>query len=264
MTGDSLSDNGNTFRAAGVPDSRIYWHGRYSDGPNWVDYLQGDINEKHDVQIFNYAYGGATACQDITTETFFPFVKNLTSQIVDVVADVTSGKIPTGNNVKLVPVQWIGSNDILVALTKARLNGNMLTDSEIATTVTSLITCRITGAAALARIPGVRDVVLVPLPAIHASPMAPAAMKPMIKQLVTVISQQMAIAVADLQSKLDAAKLGVTVHLLGDSSWIETGMQSVRPPYKTFNNDAHPETRFHSWFALKGFLPRMRQLRLLP
>ncbi|GLC41508.1 hypothetical protein PLESTM_001203700 [Pleodorina starrii] len=188
----------------------------------------------------------------------------MTGQIVDFVADVTSGKIPTGNNVKLVPVQWIGSNDVLKALTKVRLTGKMLTDSEIAATVTSLITCRITGAAALARIPGVKDVVLVPLPAIHTSPMVPAAMKPMIKQLGAVISQQMAIAVADLQSKLDAAKLDVTVHLLGDSNWMETGMQTIRPPFKVLNNDAHPETRFHNWFALKVFLPRMRQLRLLP
>jgi phospholipase/lecithinase/hemolysin len=36
--GDSLSDNGNTLAAAGVPQPP-YFDGRWSDGPNWVDYF---------------------------------------------------------------------------------------------------------------------------------------------------------------------------------------------------------------------------------
>jgi phospholipase/lecithinase/hemolysin len=36
--GDSLSDNGNTLAAAGVPQPP-YFDGRWTDGPNWVDYF---------------------------------------------------------------------------------------------------------------------------------------------------------------------------------------------------------------------------------
>jgi phospholipase/lecithinase/hemolysin len=38
--GDSLSDNGNTLAAAGVPQPP-YYDGRWTDGPNWVDYFTG-------------------------------------------------------------------------------------------------------------------------------------------------------------------------------------------------------------------------------
>jgi phospholipase/lecithinase/hemolysin len=38
--GDSLSDNGNTLAAAGVPQPP-YYNGRWTDGPNWVDYFTG-------------------------------------------------------------------------------------------------------------------------------------------------------------------------------------------------------------------------------
>ena len=36
--GDSLSDNGNTLATAGVPQPP-YYDGRWTDGPNWVDYF---------------------------------------------------------------------------------------------------------------------------------------------------------------------------------------------------------------------------------
>jgi phospholipase/lecithinase/hemolysin len=38
--GDSLSDNGNTLAAAGFPQPP-YYDGRWTDGPNWVDYFTG-------------------------------------------------------------------------------------------------------------------------------------------------------------------------------------------------------------------------------
>jgi phospholipase/lecithinase/hemolysin len=38
--GDSLSDDGNTFAVSGVPGIP-YFDGRYSNGPNWVDYFPG-------------------------------------------------------------------------------------------------------------------------------------------------------------------------------------------------------------------------------
>ena len=39
--GDSLSDNGNLVLIEGqpVPDPELYWEGRLSNGPVWVEYL---------------------------------------------------------------------------------------------------------------------------------------------------------------------------------------------------------------------------------
>lgn len=55
--GDSLSDHGrlnkNTFGLMVKPDT--YWKSRWSNGPNWVDYVANALNLK----IFNYAVGGA-------------------------------------------------------------------------------------------------------------------------------------------------------------------------------------------------------------
>jgi hypothetical protein len=47
--GDSLSDNGNTFAVSGFPGIP-YFDGRYSNGPNWVDYFHG-IAEHFNVDI---------------------------------------------------------------------------------------------------------------------------------------------------------------------------------------------------------------------
>ena len=40
--GDSLSDTGNTFLAAGIPPAP-YYQGHYSNGPIWLEYLAGRL-----------------------------------------------------------------------------------------------------------------------------------------------------------------------------------------------------------------------------
>jgi phospholipase/lecithinase/hemolysin len=74
--GDSLSDNGNTFAVSGVPGFP-YFEGRYSNGPNWVDYFPGiaeqfrvDISPatawlqdptNSDIDTTDFAVGGSTS-----------------------------------------------------------------------------------------------------------------------------------------------------------------------------------------------------------
>ena len=43
--GDSLSDNGNTFSTAGLPKAP-YYNGRWTNGPNWVDYFLNSLVPK--------------------------------------------------------------------------------------------------------------------------------------------------------------------------------------------------------------------------
>ncbi|MBD5657109.1 MAG: SGNH/GDSL hydrolase family protein [Candidatus Eremiobacteraeota bacterium] len=62
--GDSLSDQGNTESAFGLPPAKLYYHGRYSDYENYIDLLAGQFGIKVTNSLArggtNYAYGFAT------------------------------------------------------------------------------------------------------------------------------------------------------------------------------------------------------------
>ncbi|NEP22765.1 SGNH/GDSL hydrolase family protein [Moorena sp. SIO3I6] len=71
--GDSLSDQGNLFNATveRIPPSPPYFEGRFSNGPNWVDYLAGDLELNPTLfttlgsgaiptEGINFAFGGST------------------------------------------------------------------------------------------------------------------------------------------------------------------------------------------------------------
>jgi thermolabile hemolysin len=57
--GDSLSDNGNyvLFDDQPLPDLRLYWKGRFSNGPVWVEYLTDPTH--FDTNLTDRAFGGA-------------------------------------------------------------------------------------------------------------------------------------------------------------------------------------------------------------
>jgi outer membrane lipase/esterase len=56
--GNSVSDNGNVFRLTkqAYPDPKVFYQGRYSNGPIWLDQLQSKFHPS----VEDYAYGGAT------------------------------------------------------------------------------------------------------------------------------------------------------------------------------------------------------------
>lgn len=53
--GDSLSDNGNLYKAIAYPPPP-YWNGRFSNGPVTVEYLANSLH----APLLDFAYGGAT------------------------------------------------------------------------------------------------------------------------------------------------------------------------------------------------------------
>lgn len=61
--GDSLSDTGITFRFSGIPpagnDNFPYFAGRFSNGLNWIDYLEESLSLADD-ELVNFAVGGAS------------------------------------------------------------------------------------------------------------------------------------------------------------------------------------------------------------
>jgi thermolabile hemolysin len=100
--GDSLSDNGNTFAAAGIPQPP-YFAGRFTNGPNWVDYFTR-LAELPPATAFlqnrgtNFAVGGSTS----------PF---LSVQIVTYLA--ANGGHANRDDLYVV---WIGANDFQAGL----------------------------------------------------------------------------------------------------------------------------------------------------
>jgi outer membrane lipase/esterase len=62
VLGDSLSDRGNIYRATfgAIPQSPPYWHGRFSNGPVWADYVIGAFAAR-DLPTGDHAWGGARA-----------------------------------------------------------------------------------------------------------------------------------------------------------------------------------------------------------
>ena len=57
--GDSLHDTGNLFKATeGEMPSRIYYEGRFSNGPVYCEYLADIFSEKagRKIALKNYAY----------------------------------------------------------------------------------------------------------------------------------------------------------------------------------------------------------------
>ncbi|KXZ50312.1 hypothetical protein GPECTOR_17g951 [Gonium pectorale] len=296
----AATEPGNVFRATNsvLPDPKVYWQGRFTNGYNWVDYLNMTLSNKVKAQVLNYAYGGASACSSAYTATNFPFVREMDGQTAAFVADVQSGKIPSGKNTRIIPLQLIGGNDVLLGLTAAARSGRLPTEAELVSLVAALVRCRLGALRAYTELPGVRDAVLLPLGPIYVAPVVPAFMRPMVKELIDTIDARLEEAVAALQAELDgrpkgAPGAGVRVHALGGNSWIARGSSLTQPPFANvtdpcfwnrgsvlrltpglvpcadpenylFYDDTHISSRFHKWVALEGVVPRLQQLRILP
>jgi phospholipase/lecithinase/hemolysin len=114
VLGDSLSDTGNLFAATGgaIPPSP-YYHGRFSNGPIWVEYLAAAL----DVPFEDLAYGGAKTDQgnlfDGLSGGDFP---GLADEVVTLMT-------PRALDPDAVYVVWAGANDFREALSDALPRG---------------------------------------------------------------------------------------------------------------------------------------------
>lgn len=121
--GDSLSDPGNTFEATqeNIPPPP-YYDGRFSNGPNWIDYLGQDLGlnptpvtdvisgSAQPTEGINFAFGGATTGTDNTISLTFPVFAGLPA----LQQEIQSFKslVPTADPDALYIV-WAGANDYL-------------------------------------------------------------------------------------------------------------------------------------------------------
>lgn len=102
--GDSLSDNGNLFRAIGLPPDP-YLDGRFSDGPVWNEGILQDFTAAGEVSA-NFAFGGATAVANGDP------VPDLSLQLGSFGASVPKAALGDRPLASL----WFGANDILDAI----------------------------------------------------------------------------------------------------------------------------------------------------
>jgi phospholipase/lecithinase/hemolysin len=119
--GDSLSDTGNVFNASqatGTVFPPIYFNGRFSNGPNWVDYLAEDLNLSPtpvtalglgipSTQGINFAFGGATTGLDNTIDPRLPGLQQQVGLFTQLVPATQAA------NPDALYVLWAGANDYL-------------------------------------------------------------------------------------------------------------------------------------------------------
>ena len=103
--GDSLSDDGNAFRATGgaIPLSPPYFNGRFSNGPVWVEGFPAELKLPVGTTN-NFAVGGATSG---TANTASPLLPGLATEL-DRFLLVSPKVNPNG-----LFVIWAGANDYL-------------------------------------------------------------------------------------------------------------------------------------------------------
>ncbi|KAJ3355252.1 hypothetical protein HDU83_003829, partial [Entophlyctis luteolus] len=99
--GDSASDNGNYFAATGLPTAP-YWHGRFSNGPVWVEYLAQYLSNS---TLHDYAWAYSTANVSDAISSY--------SGIPDLFAQLKTFKNETSVNYETtVFTVFSGANDI--------------------------------------------------------------------------------------------------------------------------------------------------------
>jgi phospholipase/lecithinase/hemolysin len=106
--GDSLSDNGNSYVAQGLPPSPPYYRGRWTNGPNWVDYFPSIAHRFAPVTAFlkdsgrgtNFAVGGSPSTA-------------LATQIGAFLASPRAGGQASPHDLYVI---WIGANDFSAGL----------------------------------------------------------------------------------------------------------------------------------------------------
>lgn len=111
--GDSLSDNGNKYAVYHIPVSPPYWHGRFSNGPVWNEYLayawhlipnpKQNPNYPRNQKFWDYAFGdGVVLKSDIRPN-------RPTRSLMEEVAKLR--KEHATLNQDMLITYWIGAND---------------------------------------------------------------------------------------------------------------------------------------------------------
>lgn len=117
--GDSIADQGRRLVTSNytVPDPNYYWKGRFSNGPNYVDYLNNTrtaYNRTIYQVVSNQAVGQATSCSNEYIAALDANILTVGEQVDAYLSQRPASAISTGNNRAVI--MFIGMNDIGWAL----------------------------------------------------------------------------------------------------------------------------------------------------
>lgn len=178
--GDSLSDPENTRNQTAllnsqipiipiIPPSPFYFNGRFSNGPNWVDYLTDKLELKptpftqvlggvSPIKGINFAYGGSTTTDDNTILPK-PRLPGLQQQIGSFTSRIPPNTTADANALYIL---WAGANDYLPT--------ESLTFKPFTTADTTL--ANLTGAVQTLAGVGAKNIMVVNLPTLGKLPRA--------------------------------------------------------------------------------------------
>lgn len=144
--GNSISDTGNILNLTNgaFPPSSVYYQGRFSDGPVWLDYVAEDLgsnvsnfygsNLTGTEKVINFSIGGATTGTGTlgdTSEVSFPGVTNQVNNFLDYLGDKPI-------NEEALFILWAGENDYIQAAQKGEPLNPTIPISNIANSLTQL------------------------------------------------------------------------------------------------------------------------------
>jgi thermolabile hemolysin len=144
--GNSISDTGNVFNLTNgtFPPSSLYYQGRFSNGPVWIDYLEQDLgintsnfygSDLTNVEEgFNFSIGGATTGTTTlgdTPEFSFPGVTTQVNNFLDYLGD-------NQINEDALFILWAGENDYVQAAQNGEPLDPTIPISNIANSLTKL------------------------------------------------------------------------------------------------------------------------------
>ncbi|KAJ3355061.1 hypothetical protein GGF32_002204 [Allomyces javanicus] len=115
--GDSMSDNGNTWKLTNQTwPLAPFDHGRFSDGPVWVEHLAGMLPDAGQpaLSLRNFAYGGATTSNAFIQGYSGPKEDVPVPSVQDQLATFAKERAQTGADKygRTLYTVWAGGNDI--------------------------------------------------------------------------------------------------------------------------------------------------------
>jgi len=126
--GDSLSDTGNSFAATGIPPGGPggfpYFEGRFCDGPNWIDFLQTDLNLS-DAQVLNFAVGGSSTGFGFKAPPDGVFDAPTGTVIPTIGAQIETFLGVTAPNSEQLTILWAGANDLFAFTSPTAVVNNL-------------------------------------------------------------------------------------------------------------------------------------------
>jgi outer membrane lipase/esterase len=202
--GDSLSDNGNVFKATGgaVPPPSHYDGGRFTNGPTWVQQFATSIGVPAPKPSLSggtdYAYGYAQTGTGLTTVSSVPglSVPNLSTQVGSFLAS----QAPKAGQLFAV---WAGANDFFNGQTNPAISA-----ANIASALQTLANA------------GATNFLVLNLPQLGNTPFGstlPPAQKQALNQLIAAFNGDLS---SDL-GKLQASDPGITIHTVDAAALLQ-------------------------------------------